>query len=108
MLTSPLTILKNPNKPKLQISASKSLVSPFVAVATVLPDEVAPQPELVGVNSVVVEEYNPARSNDYKDYRREKKRKAMKAERLREIERRRQEEEEERERERGRRIGIGM
>jgi splicing factor 45 len=73
-----------------------------VAAATVLPDEVAPQPELVGVNSVVVEEYDPARLNDYEDYRREKKRKAMEAERLREIERRRQEEEEERERERER------
>jgi splicing factor 45 len=48
---------------------------------------------------VVVEEYDPARPNDYEDYRREKKRKAMEAERLREIERR-QEEEEERERER--------
>ncbi|XP_052312433.1 DNA-damage-repair/toleration protein DRT111, chloroplastic, partial [Populus trichocarpa] len=94
--------LKNPNKPKPQISASKSLVSSFVAAATVLPDEVAPQPELVGVNSVVVEEYDPARLNDYEDYRREKKRKAMEAERLREIERRRQEEEEERERERER------
>jgi len=39
----------------------------------VLPDEVALQPELVGVNSVVVEEYDPARPNDYEDYRREKK-----------------------------------
>jgi len=66
----------------------------------VLPDEVAPQLELVGVNLVVVEEYDPARPNDYEDYRREKKRKAMEAERLREIERRRQEEEEERERKR--------
>ena len=65
-----------------------------------LPDEVAPQLELVGVNLVVVEEYDPARPNDYEDYRREKKRKAMEAERLREIERRRQEEEEERERKR--------
>jgi splicing factor 45 len=49
------------------------------------------------VNSVVVEEYDPARPNDYEDYRREKKRKAMEAERLGEIERRRQEEEEEEE-----------
>jgi splicing factor 45 len=84
----------------------KSLVSPFVAAATVLPDEVAPQQELVRVNSVVVEEYDPARPNDYEDYRREKKRKAMEAERLREIERRRQEEEEERERERERDVNI--
>ncbi|KAJ6987100.1 hypothetical protein NC653_020352 [Populus alba x Populus x berolinensis] len=38
-----------------------------------LPDEVAPQPELVGVNSVVVEEYDPAKPNDYEDHTREKK-----------------------------------
>ena len=68
-----------------------------------LPDEVAPQPELVGVNSVVVKEYDPARPNDYEDYRREKKRKAMEADRLREIERRRG-----RGRGRGRRIGTWM
>ncbi|KAJ6869707.1 DNA-damage-repair/toleration protein DRT111 chloroplastic-like [Populus alba x Populus x berolinensis] len=73
-----------------------------MAATTVLPNEVAPQPELVGVNSVVVEEYDLARPNDYEDYRREKKRKAMEAKRLREIERRRQDEEEERERERER------
>jgi len=72
----------------------------------VLPNEVAPQSELVVVNSVVVEEYDPARPNDYEDYRREKKRKAMEAERLREIERRRQEEEEEREREREKDVNI--
>jgi len=75
----------------------------------VLPDEVAPQPELVGVNSVVVEEYDPARPNDYEDYRREKKKKAMEAERLREIERRRQEEEErEREREKDRDMDVNI
>ncbi|KAJ6301758.1 hypothetical protein OIU77_015970 [Salix suchowensis] len=102
-IPSPLTVLKTPNRPKPQISASNSLVSPFSAAAIVLPDEVAPQLELVGVNLLVVEEYDPARPNDYEDYRREKKRKAMEAERLREIERRRQkEEEEEREREKER------
>ena len=68
-----------------------------------LPDEVAPQSELVRVNSVVVEEYDPAKPNDYEDYRREKKRKAMEADRLREIERRRG-----RGRGRGRRIGTWM
>ncbi|KAG5235320.1 DNA-damage-repair/toleration protein [Salix suchowensis] len=87
--TPPQTILKSQNKPK----PSKTLFSPAPPV-TVLPDEVAAQPALVGVNSVVTEEYDPARPNDYEDYRREKKRKAMEAERLREIERRRQEEEE--------------
>ncbi|CAN0903090.1 tRNA-specific 2-thiouridylase MnmA [Linum grandiflorum] len=50
--------------------------------------------ELVGVQSLVIEEYDPARPNDYEDYRREKKRKALEAERLREPERRRQEKEE--------------
>ncbi|KAI5571277.1 hypothetical protein POPTR_011G098100v4 [Populus trichocarpa] len=91
----PQTILKSQNKPK----PSKTLLSPAPPV-TVLPDEVAAQPALVGVNSVVIEEYDPARPNDYDDYRREKKRKAMEAERLREIERRRQEEEERESRER--------
>jgi splicing factor 45 len=58
---------------------------------------------------VVVEEHDPARPNDYEDYRREKKRKAMEAERLREIERRRQKEEEgerEREKDRDRDVNI--
>ncbi|CAN0919007.1 DNA-damage-repair/toleration protein DRT111, chloroplastic [Linum grandiflorum] len=50
--------------------------------------------ELVGVQSLVIEEYDPARPNDYEDYMREKKRKALEAERLRELERRRQEDEE--------------
>ncbi|KAG1365022.1 putative DNA-damage-repair/toleration protein DRT111, chloroplastic [Cocos nucifera] len=57
------------------------------------------QPALVGVTSTVIEEYDPARPNDYEEYRRDKKRRAMEAEMKRELERRRQEEEE-RERER--------
>ena len=57
------------------------------------------QPALVGVTSTVIEEYDPARPNDYDDYRREKKRRAAEAELKRELERRRREEEE-RERER--------
>jgi len=43
----------------------------------------------------VMEEYDPARPNDYEEYRREKKRKAMEAEMRRELEKRRQQEEEE-------------
>ncbi|CAK7324432.1 unnamed protein product [Dovyalis caffra] len=96
-MASPLTILKSQNKPKPPVSASKTLISPVVVAApavTVLSDEVAAQPAFVGMNSVVIEEYDPARPNDYEDYRREKKKKVMEAERLREIERRRQEEEE--------------
>ncbi|KAL9997751.1 putative G-patch domain, RNA recognition motif domain, SPF45, RNA recognition, splicing factor 45 [Helianthus debilis subsp. tardiflorus] len=48
------------------------------------------QPALVGVTSSVTEEYDPARPNDYEEYRKERKRAEMK----REIDRRRQEEEE--------------
>ncbi|XP_038988511.1 DNA-damage-repair/toleration protein DRT111, chloroplastic-like isoform X1 [Phoenix dactylifera] len=57
------------------------------------------QPALVGLTSTVIEEYDPARPNDYEEYRMEKKRQAMEAEMKRELERRRREEEE-RERER--------
>ena len=52
------------------------------------------QPALVSVTSTVIEEYDPGRPNDYEDYRREKKKKAVDAEIRRELERRRREEEE--------------
>ncbi|KAL9263498.1 DNA-damage-repair/toleration protein DRT111, chloroplastic-like protein [Drosera capensis] len=52
------------------------------------------QPALVGVTASVVEEYDPARPNDYEEYRRERRRKAAEAEVRREMEKRRQEEEE--------------
>ncbi|XP_072970628.1 DNA-damage-repair/toleration protein 111 [Typha angustifolia] len=64
------------------------------------------QPALVGVTSTVIEEYDPARPNDYEDYKKEKKRRAMELEMKRELDRRRHEDEErekERERERERR-----
>lgn len=54
----------------------------------------------MGVTSSVIEEYDPARPNDYEEYRREKKKKAMEAEMKRELDKRRQEEEERERRER--------
>ncbi|KAF2317889.1 hypothetical protein GH714_041209 [Hevea brasiliensis] len=68
-LATPQTILKSQNKTKGQNSASKNITSPAVApVPTVLPEEPA-QPALVGVTSVVIEEYDPARPNDYEEER---------------------------------------
>ncbi|XP_076939549.1 DNA-damage-repair/toleration protein 111-like [Bidens hawaiensis] len=52
------------------------------------------QPALVAVPSSVVEEYDPARPNDYEELKRERKRKAAEAEIKREMDRRRKEEEE--------------
>ncbi|KAI5331617.1 hypothetical protein L3X38_021743 [Prunus dulcis] len=48
----------------------------------------------------ITEEYDPARPNDYEEYKRERKKKAMEAEMRRELDRRRQEEEEKERRER--------
>lgn len=98
MFAPPQTILKPPSKPKTVNSQPKPQNSPAVAT---MPDDVAPpQPALVGVTSSVIEEYDPARPNDYEEYRKERKRKTMEAEMRRELERRRQEEEERERRER--------
>nr|GMD06531.1 DNA-damage-repair/toleration protein DRT111, chloroplastic [Ipomoea batatas] len=59
------------------------------------------QPALVAITSTVVDEYDPARPNDYEEYRREKKRKQVEAD-LREREKREREKEKEKERERER------
>lgn len=100
----PQTVLRS--QPKPRTLASTSLTKPLPAapspVLDLAPpqDDVMVQPALVGVTSMIVDEYDPARPNDYEDYRRERKRKAAEAERRRELERRRQEEEERERRER--------
>ncbi|KAH6759435.1 D111/G-patch domain-containing protein [Perilla frutescens var. frutescens] len=64
------------------------------------PSAVAFQPALVGVNSSVNEEYDPARPNDYEEYRRDRKRKQAEAEVRRELEERERREREKEERDR--------
>lgn len=103
----PQTILKNQQsqaKSKTPILPQTKTLS---AAPASLPDNGTKspsfQPALVGVTSTVIEEYDPARPNDYEDYRREKKKQALEAEKKRELERMRREEEE-REREREQRL----
>ncbi|ESQ33819.1 hypothetical protein EUTSA_v10007861mg [Eutrema salsugineum] len=103
------TILRPLNKPKPiasqykappPSSSSSSSSSSSQSVLTPANDAASSQPALVGVTSSVIEEYDPARPNDYEEYRREKKRKAMEAEMKRELEKRRHEEDEREKRER--------
>ncbi|KAJ0018219.1 hypothetical protein Pint_11162 [Pistacia integerrima] len=99
ILAPPQTILKSQPKPKTLNPLPKPQNSPVILPSPADATSSPPQPALVGVTSTVIEEYDPARPNDYEDYRRERKRKQMEAEMRRELERRRHEEEE-RERER--------
>lgn len=99
------TILRPQIKPKPIVSqykapSSSSSSSSSQSVLTPANDAAPSQPALVGVTSSVIEEYDPARPNDYEEYRREKKRKVMEAEMKRELDKRRQEEEEREKRER--------
>lgn len=78
-------------------------VSPLISSsdADVGPPSPPLQPALVGASATVMEEYDPARPNNYDDFCRERRRRKVEEEMRREVERRRQEEEErERERER--------
>ncbi|KAL6513770.1 hypothetical protein OROMI_034539 [Orobanche minor] len=63
------------------------------------PNTTSSQPALVGVTSSVVDEYDPARPNDYEEYCRERKRKQAEAEVRRELEERDRREREREERE---------
>ncbi|CAL0313619.1 unnamed protein product [Lupinus luteus] len=105
VFTPPLTVLRSQSKPK---NPTKTVLSTTPVVSVSLPDDVVHQPALVGVQSTVIEEYDPARPNDYEEYRREKKRKAREAEVARELERRRQEEEERERIERGSINNVNM
>ncbi|CAA6669930.1 unnamed protein product [Spirodela intermedia] len=107
MFTTPPSVLKN------QQSQSKAKPAPAPAIKAASSSVLTPassenggtksplfQPALVGVTSTIIEEYDPARPNDYEDYRRERARKAKEAAIRRELDnRRREEEERERERE---------
>ncbi|KAK9210872.1 hypothetical protein WN943_000245 [Citrus x changshan-huyou] len=98
----PQTILKPQSKPKTTQNSLPTRPHSSPAIAPSLDDVVAlPQPALVDVTSTVIEGHDPARPNDYEDYRREKKKKEVDAKISRELERRRQEEEEREMRERG-------
>ncbi|KAL0352793.1 UNVERIFIED_CONTAM: DNA-damage-repair/toleration protein, chloroplastic [Sesamum angustifolium] len=101
----PQTILRPPNpKPKQSqtTTVSKNTIAiqpPVVENTSHNPTTSSFQPALVGVTSSVLEEYDPARPNDYEDYRRERKRKQAEAEVRRELEERERREREREERE---------
>ena len=98
---APPTVLRSQSKVKPATSTHpKASVSAPVEPSQPILAEAITQPALVAVTSTVIEEYDPARPNDYEEYRVEKKRKAMEAEMRKELERRRQEEEEREKKER--------
>ncbi|XP_076960564.1 DNA-damage-repair/toleration protein 111-like [Bidens hawaiensis] len=98
--------LRKPSSLSSSSSHPKTLIKPKSRPPPILdstPQNTNPtfqsQPALVGVPSSVVEEYDPARPNDYEELKRERKRKAAEAEIKREMDRRRKEEEEREKRE---------
>jgi len=98
----PPSLLRNQHLLPPKAASASASAAPATA-APVVAAEPAPapsfQPAFVAVQSTVLEEYDPARPNDYEDYRKDKLRRAKEAELSKELERRRREEQE-RERER--------
>ncbi|XP_062229980.1 DNA-damage-repair/toleration protein DRT111, chloroplastic-like [Phragmites australis] len=73
----------------------KAASAPTIEAAAPVPAPAASfQPAFVAVQSTVLEEYDPARPNDYEDYRKYKLRRAKEAELSKDLERRRREEQE--------------
>ncbi|CAA0823756.1 DNA-damage-repair/toleration protein DRT111-chloroplastic [Striga hermonthica] len=80
----PQTILRPPHTKPKQSQPKLTTTAPQNADENTNPNPSTAsfQPALVGVTSSVVDEYDPARPNDYEDYRRERKRKQAEAERM--------------------------
>nr|CAB3467073.1 unnamed protein product [Digitaria exilis] len=96
----PPSLLRNQHlrPPKPSPASAAPAAAPSIVAAEPAP-VTSFQPAFVAVQSTVLEEYDPARPNDYEDYRKDKLRRAKEAELAKELERRRREEQE-RERER--------
>ncbi|GER36792.1 splicing factor 45 [Striga asiatica] len=97
----PQTILRAPHPKPKQPQPKLTTTAPQNADENTNPNPSTSsfQPALVGVTSSVIDEYDPARPNDYEDYRRERKRKQAEAEVRRELEERERREREREERE---------
>ncbi|XP_031505495.1 DNA-damage-repair/toleration protein DRT111, chloroplastic [Nymphaea colorata] len=97
LFTPPQSVLKSQQSQGRPKTSQTKTVSSVSTGSTLIDDgiqSVGIQPALVGVTATIIEEYDPARPNDYEEYRRERRRRLMEAEMKRELERRRQEEEE--------------